>query len=69
MDKIFNSGTLRLAFDFAIGALLLVLALVFIGNAFDFAITVLCTILIVVGTSLFIRQDYEVIKAYREERA
>lgn len=68
MEKIVNSGTLRIAFDFLIGVVLLVLAVVFVNAHFDFAITVLSAILIVLGTGLFIRQDYQIIKAYKAER-
>lgn len=68
MEKILNSGTLRLLFDFLIGVVLLVLAVVFVSAHFDMAITVLSSMLIIIGTGLFIRQDYEIIKAYKAER-
>lgn len=69
MERVINSGTLKLAFDFVIGTALLVLAATFFSTNFDMAVTVLSAILVIVGTALFMRQDYQIIKAYKEERA
>jgi len=68
MAKIINSGTIRLAFDFLMGVILLALAVFFVGAHFDPAITVLSVVIIVVGTALYIRQDYMIIKTYKAER-
>lgn len=68
MERIINSGTLRIAFDFVVGMVLLVLAATFFSTRYDMAVTALSAVIVVIGTGLFIRQDYEIIKAYKAER-
>jgi len=69
MAKLVNSGVIRIAFDFLVGAALLALTLFVLVDSFDKAVIVLGSIIIVALTGLFIQQDYHMIKSYREERA
>lgn len=68
MERIINSGTIRLAFDFILGVTLLVLLTLFLSANFDMVVTALSAFLVVVSTALFMRQDYQIIKGYKAER-
>lgn len=71
MEKVGVSGALKIAFDVAVGVILLTLVAVFFGSRIDTAAIVLISLVVVAGTGLMVRQDSQILSAaaHEEDRA
>lgn len=70
MEKVGVSGALKIAFDVAVGVIVLTLVAVFFGSKLDLAAIVLISLVDVVGTGFMVRQDSQILlAASREDQA
>lgn len=67
MEKVGVSGALKIAFDVAIGVIVLALVAVFFGGRIDTAAIVLISLVVVAATGFMVRQDSQILSATRSE--